>query len=854
MTQTDRILGNIGAIKTLLENFPMGLFERDGKIYTSSFEFIMDVLRSCGVNDQTLISYIIGKIYGFEGQLGYTIDGLYEKIKQGDINIDMQNPFISGLETSIKSILMALFTSIFTCSALPILPDGVFDYDSYEKNGNKLMPYNVELITRKYNDPGFKILVPISTIDIMGMFSISPTTSYGSLYYSTDGHDVYYKKEYVTSSWTMTSSCCLTAGDSYSGKVNTFNSEYVIKIGYSFPNGYIDIFDKNGTQTQIPVDLNVVIEYLEGNTDTTKTKEILIHQGEDGVASFTLQSYIVDGNNNYYSTEIVCVTVNGYEYGCIIGSGEDKSWVYITMDNASISRWEEHGAEIDKCIFGYSRADETCVKVLTAETDGQYDCEVECSSTTLVYKSIVSASNIDSVIRYSYVPDYVYEEDPDEIVCYEGMNPNLVYRANDMNAFLWYCYNRFNIVNQTEENHLMWDSRISASKNGIVRNNTQWNDWYSSKDEEGKEFKHNGNDNSDMLYPIIQVERHSYDEFLIRIPAQRYYAPKKREELANSGETSEKIYHNASVYRFDWEYLKNIQILNPKLLLTRLLEHIIGLSLDVKSSLYLNVSKQKINAVLSKAVKSIIEANDMEVEDCWKSFSNDDYNDLLEEMMLNRYKAVKTSSESSPVKYQDINEYINQLDKINQNVTSQGTTEMITKMVTNVMMTDGSEESTKFSFDFGFNADMLNNIIWAIVMPIVESLFTPQVMLLMMINFQLLGIININEINNDYTKVINLLLNKILGLVKSLVLYIKDKIISLLLELLTEKLIPMLTEMGLLLYLEMVTDWLIILLNAVKCIPLLGGLERSKPIGYIEDVDYADIVNEQNIPESSSEC
>ena len=65
MTQTDRVLSNISAIITLLDNFPMGFFEGKGKTYNSAFEFIMDVLRACGITDQVIIDYIIGKIYGF---------------------------------------------------------------------------------------------------------------------------------------------------------------------------------------------------------------------------------------------------------------------------------------------------------------------------------------------------------------------------------------------------------------------------------------------------------------------------------------------------------------------------------------------------------------------------------------------------------------------------------------------------------------------------------------------------------------------------------------------------------------------------------------------------------------------
>lgn len=858
MTQTDRILSNIGAIRTLLENFPMGLFDKDGKTYTSAFEFIMDVLRCCGINDQELISYIIGKIYGFEGKPGYTINGLYEKIKRGDINVDMQNQFISGLETSIKAILMALFTSIYTCSALPILPNKVFDYDDL----GYFMTNNVSIITRRNqnNDRNYKLKIPVSTIDIMGMLSISPTTSDGSLYYLTDGHDVYYHKEYIDSSWTITQSRLVNAGELYSGHANTYDSEYLIYFGYEFPNGFFTVkkYDIAHGTTDIapaPTDLLVNIDYLEANTDAAKTKSVLIPRGESSVDLFALQNCVRVGDD-FYPTKILGMTINGNAQGCEVGNSDDGlSWAYLTTTNGDVGRWETNGAPIDIDMFGHSKSGETSVKVLVADVTDNYMCEVEQSATIITYKSVESGVNKDVAIRYAYVPEYVYEEDPDDIVCYEGMNPNLVYRAYDMNAFIWYCYNRFNIANQEEENHLMWDSRISASKNGIIRSNgTEWNRWYSSKSAEGKEFEYISNPESEVLYPIIQVERYNDSELLVRIPAQRYYAPRKREEIYNGTYDGTGHYFNASVYRFDWEYLKNIQILNPKLLLVRLIEHLIGLSLDAASNLKFNVTQKRIEAVLSKAVKSIITANDMEVEDCWKSFSNEDYNDLLEEILLSRYTASKTNGESSRIRTYDINDYVNQLDQISQNVTSQGTTTMITKTVTNVMMTDGSEESTEYGFEYGFDSNMLSKLIWAVVMPIVESLFTPQVMLLMMINFQLLGVVNIdNAFGNDFTKILNLLINKLLGLVKSIVLYIKDKIIALLLELFNKIITPILTNMALMLYLEMITDWLVILLNAVKCIPMLfGGL--NKPIGYIEDVDYADIVNEQNVPESTSEC
>ena len=849
MTQTDRILSNIGAIKTLLENFPMGLFERDGKTYTSSFEFIMDVLRSCGISDQTLISYIIGKIYGFEGQAGYTINGLYESVKRGEINVDMQNPFILGLETSIKSILMALFTSIYTCSALPILPNRVFDYDSLPG----FMDYNVEALTRRstYNDSNFKMKIPISTIDMIGMLSISPTTSEGSLYYLTNGHDNYYKKESTFHETPYTQyNVNVSSGESYSAKVSTYDSEYALEFKYEF--GYMLFETSNGRV--VPTDLTVNVDYLYGDMDATITATFIIPKNESSSNESFIQTKRIHGNDEY-PTEILGITINGNKKGCEVGNQDDGlGWCYLTYGN-SIYNWD--GVPINSNFFGESRSENTRIAVKVAESDITTDVESIMSSYTYSYKSIKAPTDdeVTRAIRYTYIPNQVYENDPDIIVCFEGMNPNLVYQAYDMNAFIWYCYNRNNVSNQIEQNHLMWDSRISASKNGLIRSGGQWNVWYNSKAQEGDELEYNENRCSDVIYPIIQIEKYNEYELLVRIPSQRYFLPNKRKEMYDGTYEPGKTYFNASIYKFDWDYLKNIQILNPKLLLVRLVENLIGFTMDVASSVQFNVNKKRIEAVLSKAVKSIITANDMEIEDCWKSFSNEDYNDLLDEMLLSRYTSSKTNLDSSNIRVYDVNEYINQLDKISSSVTSQGTKTMITKTVTNIMMTDGSEKTTEYSFDYGFDSNMLSRLIWAVVMPIVESLFTPQVMLLMMINFQLLGIVNVDgSIGNDFTKVLNLLLNKILGLVKSIVIYIKDKIISLLLELFNEVITPLLTNMMLMLYLEMITDWLVILLNAVRCIPLMLGIDRTKPIGYIEDVDYADIVNEQTIPESSSEC
>lgn len=55
----------------------------------------------------------------------------------------------------------------------------------------------------------------------------------------------------------------------------------------------------------------------------------------------------------------------------------------------------------------------------------------------------------------------------------------------------------------------------------------------------------------------------------------------------------------------------------------------------------------------------------MEVADCYMSFSNDEFNDMLQEMLMARYGATNYGGENTPAKSHDITSYISNLDGVN---------------------------------------------------------------------------------------------------------------------------------------------------------------------------------------------
>ena len=95
-----KVVGGIGAIQTLVDNFA-ALFSIDSyKIGDTSFTFMFNILQILGVNESDLIRWV-SKILAGKGTDGILI----------------------SIEYAVKGILLANVKNILTCSMNPSIPD-----------------------------------------------------------------------------------------------------------------------------------------------------------------------------------------------------------------------------------------------------------------------------------------------------------------------------------------------------------------------------------------------------------------------------------------------------------------------------------------------------------------------------------------------------------------------------------------------------------------------------------------------------------------------------------------------------------------------------------------------------------
>lgn len=866
MTPTDKVLGQIAAMSTFIENFPMSILDMmQGKTYTSIFDFMIDVLVACGVDINDIIQFLLDKIYGVEENINDGLEGFYEKLKNGAVEVNTQNEFLEGLEYAIKDIFMALLSSIYTCSAIPILPNKMFDEPNLKTFENNKS--NAFGSLRDKNNKWSGLLIPTSVIDPMGLLDIDPTSTDGRMFYAIEGGDRYFKKElvphteYVTVKETQTKDETIEVPVFVEQKL--FDKQIGIgikRIQQAADNTEEDINKFYITGGPAEKDIIVQMSYQPYGSKSSYAWEGTIPKGE----SETIEEWIcspVDMFGAGRKSIIQSISINNNGSSVDLG---DKTWVYLSSGASTefISIWSGNGLDA----ISWSAENNATTKIESAETKTvtkDEEIEVEKAITKYGYEYVeVQGSDIDSnanIERVNFVPTSdITIDGPSYIVFYDGLNPNLLYKSMDMNAFLWYVLHKGMKTPQVEYNHMMWDSRVSALKQGVSRKSAEeWNEWYNSKTGYTEEFKYFGSTivEDTPIFPIMQLEGQGMAENLLKvhIPAQRYFLPKVRNANIDRNEVPRHAF-NASMYKYNWDYLNNIQILKPKLLLVGLCEHLLGFSLSTISSTNINFTKKLIESKLSSAIKSVIEANDMEVEDCYMEFSNDEVNAMLEEMLLSRYNATTYGGETATVRVHDTKKYIAMLDQVNASTSVEGNMTTITKLLTEVTTDPGTEGSIDYGLKVSTDGNILKKLLWAIVMPLLMSIFTPQVMLLLYMNFELMGITKIDTFNGqDFTKIINLIMNKIFGLLKSIILFIKDKIVELLLILLYEKILPILMQYQAILLLERITFWLAILKDAISCVPLFS-FKRNKVIGAIDSVDYADIIPSQDTPESTSSC
>lgn len=431
----------------------------------------------------------------------------------------------------------------------------------------------------------------------------------------------------------------------------------------------------------------------------------------------------------------------------------------------------------------------------------------------------------------------------------EDMTPNTLYKSEDLNAVLWYVINRGTTINETELNKMMWDSRLVGKDYDEFNRDSaeKWNFWLNSTKDNGI-FSTSG---KTELYKAAFESGMTIEKTPLH-PIMQFYPS---EFIGNNNfinyTISSQSFNGKTIYDFNREYLENIRIFNPRSIIANMINTLLNNNilngLNIQPSLQDKILDEQINILIARA----IETDDENISDCFFTFSNDELNAMMDEMERQRYYGKYLNSETSPsIEIQegyglDLLNQINSTATINEKLTT------LTRSVYEISSLPEEDEAIKISDKnaVGYNTKWFNDVIMSIIKPMARCLLSPKVMLLFVINFDMMGLVYLEDIKS-IDDIMKIFYRKMFAAIFSLIKYLKDKIARFLLDLFLNKIQPLLEKYTEELISEKLKYWTDLLAEAALCVMPLS----NKELGQIDNVRYADITQEQITPESTNSC
>ena len=299
-------------------------------------------------------------------------------------------------------------------------------------------------------------------------------------------------------------------------------------------------------------------------------------------------------------------------------------------------------------------------------------------------------------------------------------------------------------------------------------------------------------------------------------------------------------YYRKTLIEFNYDYIMSLKLFDSKVVAAQLLDQLVGL---LNIHLNLSYARQLIKNETLKMVKDIVESDDLVVSDCFFTFSNDDYNQMLQKAEMNRSGLFTINGEENSTVKIDPTTILDSLNGISQNATQQEVQSIIEGSLTEISGTisDPSYKQTE-KVNFGVRMNFIENLLNHLACVITLSVLSPKVYLLILINLKTLG----RETNFNLQDFIAMFKQLIASIIRA----IRDRLIQYLLDELMKILSSLATDVAEIIVVEQSAYYIRLIKRLIDC---FRKRDKTTLDFNIDEVNHADIVQEEEQPKNA-EC
>ncbi len=317
----------------------------------------------------------------------------------------------------------------------------------------------------------------------------------------------------------------------------------------------------------------------------------------------------------------------------------------------------------------------------------------------------------------------------------------------------------------------------------------------------------------------------------------------EQEKLNRSYRSIEKnYYYKHTLLEFNTDYVLSLKLFDEKVIAAQLIDSLTNvLSIDLELSFKQKLIKNEIE----KMCRMIIETDDTVVSDCFFTFTNDDYNAMLEKAELNRANLFSINGEENGAIQINSEELLSSLNELSSSANQVNNVTIIEHALTEISgmvseKTGDPEVKTEFNFSVKMNfiEQLLNNLAYVIA----RSVLSPKLFLLILINLEIMG------------KDINFTLEEFIARFKQLIVQMLRAIRDLILEELTNRLLALLRDLAKEISVKIVAEQAMYYYRLLKSVIDCFKSSKRKGLDFnIDQVNYADILSEEGV-DPKQEC
>lgn len=301
----------------------------------------------------------------------------------------------------------------------------------------------------------------------------------------------------------------------------------------------------------------------------------------------------------------------------------------------------------------------------------------------------------------------------------------------------------------------------------------------------------------------------------------------------------ENYYYRKTLIEFNYDYITSLKLFDSKVVAAQLLDQLTGL---LNIHLNLSYARQLIKNETLKMVQDIVESDDLVVSDCFFTFSNADYDAMLQKAEMNRSGLFSVNGEENSTVKIDPSTILDSLNGISQSATQQEMQSIIEGSLTEISGTisDTSYEETG-KVNFGVRMNFIENLMNHLACVITLSVLSPKVYLLILINLKTLG----RETNFNLQDFMAMFKQLIASIIRS----VRDQLIQYLVNELMKLLSDLASAVAAKIAVEQAEYYARLIKRLIDCFR-----KRDNTLDFnIDTVEHADIIQEEEQPKNA-EC